>query len=93
MSATPITISRADLLATAAHLADRFRSPLFRQSDDFPSEELRALTRAGLLSIALPDTLGGLGIGLECGLRADLLPALKEIGRGTYLWGGSSKDM
>ena len=48
---------------------------------EFPAEPLRALTEAGLLGIALPKSLGGQGIGVEPGLRASLLPVLKETGR------------
>ncbi len=37
--------------------------------------------------MTLPEHLGGAGIGFEPGLRADLLPILKEVGRGNLALG------
>jgi alkylation response protein AidB-like acyl-CoA dehydrogenase len=80
MSTLCLLQNQANAITTAAQLADRFR----RQPSSpvaFPATELRALAEAGLLSIALPRDLGGLGIGHEAGSRTTLLLVLKEIGR------------
>lgn len=79
----PTAVEQADLVETAARLADNFRQHPPRCSTDFPADELRALADAGLLGIALPAGLGGAGLGVEPGLRGSLLPVLKEIGRGS----------
>lgn len=82
MSALPFTQNQTSIVATAAHLANQFRSRSFPRSSEFPTEELQILIRAGLLGIVLPSHLGGLALGQEPGLRAVLLRVLKEIGRG-----------
>ncbi len=75
-------VEQADLVETAARLADNFRQHPLSSPNEFPIGELLALTQAELLGIALPARLGGAGIGLEPGSRGGLLPVLREVGRG-----------
>ena len=75
-------VEQADSVETAARLADHFRQHPPDGPTDFPVRELLALADAGLLGAALPIGLGGAGLGVERGLRGNLLPVLKEIGRG-----------
>lgn len=87
MTALPIAAHQTSFAARAARLANRFLEPSFPRSADFPIEELKALRDAGFLSISLPTSLGGDGIGVEPGVSAGLIPVLKEIGRGNLSLG------
>ncbi len=82
MSALPFRHDQINPVVAAARLADHFRSRSFPRSTEFPVQELQAIAEAGLLGMALPSHLGGLGLGQEPGFRGMLLPMLKEVGRG-----------
>ncbi len=74
-------------MACAAQLANRFLDRSFPRSNDFPVEELKSLADAGFLRISLPVEVGGNGVGIKPGARAELLAVLKEVGRGNLSLG------
>ncbi|WP_223653976.1 acyl-CoA dehydrogenase family protein [Hymenobacter psoromatis] len=88
---TPITPASA--VAAAAQLAPRLlaQAAATDQLGGFPTLEMTWLREAGLLTAALPPSLGGAGLGEPAAAQA-LLQALYHIGRGNLavgrLWEG-----
>ncbi|MBO2031609.1 acyl-CoA dehydrogenase family protein [Siccationidurans ginsengisoli] len=91
--ATPAAPTPAGMVATAAQLAPRLlaQAPATDTVGGFPSQEMGWLREAGLLTAALPASLGGAGLG-EPGASLALLQALYHVGRGNLavgrLWEG-----
>jgi len=83
----------ANLVLAAAALAPRLlaQAPLTDQTGGFPTQEIRWLHEAGLLSAAVPTSLGGAGLG-EPAATLPLLQCLYHLGRGNLavgrLWEG-----
>lgn len=83
----------ASVVAAAAQLAPRLLAQAAATDEvgGFPTQEMTWLRAAGLLTAALPVSLGGAGLG-EPGAALPLLQALYHIGRGNLavgrLWEG-----
>jgi len=83
----------AGAVAAAAQLAPRLlaQAAATDQVGGFPTQEMTWLREAGLLTAALPTSLGGAGLG-EPTAAAQLLQALYHVGRGNLavgrLWEG-----
>jgi len=83
----------AGAVAAAAQLAPRLlaQAAATDQVGGFPTQEMTWLREAGLLTAALPASLGGAGLG-EPTAAAQLLQALYHVGRGNLavgrLWEG-----
>jgi alkylation response protein AidB-like acyl-CoA dehydrogenase len=83
----------ASVVAAAAQLAPRLLAQAAATDEvgGFPTQEIGWLRAAGLLTAALPTSLGGAGLG-EPGAAQALLQALYHVGRGNLavgrLWEG-----
>lgn len=89
----PASPTPASAVAAAAQLAPRLLAQAAATDEvgGFPTQEMAWLRAAGLLTAALPTSLGGAGLG-EPGATLPLLQALYHIGRGNLavgrLWEG-----
>ena len=84
------TEEQSQIQRTAREVADRVLAPKAAARDlsgEFPVAELRELARLGLLGIAVPEALGGVG--------ADPVAyslAMQELARGNFSGGGTAID-
>jgi alkylation response protein AidB-like acyl-CoA dehydrogenase len=90
---TAAVLTPAAVVAAAAQLAPRLLAQAAATDTigGFPTQEMGWLREAGLLTAALPASLGGAGLG-EPGAALMLLQALYHVGRGNLavgrLWEG-----
>jgi alkylation response protein AidB-like acyl-CoA dehydrogenase len=74
---------RAARVGLASLLADMQRRALALDAGgDFPSDDIDALRRLGLLAAPLPTALGGLGLGTQADAAQDTMDVLRLLGRG-----------
>ncbi|MGI8786468.1 MAG: acyl-CoA dehydrogenase family protein [Pyrinomonadaceae bacterium] len=78
-----------DALGRAKRIADEAKTEAAETDsiDKFPTETMRQIADAGLLSAPLPREFGGLGLGLENETSLEILTLLKHFGRGNLVVG------